>query len=946
MLIFNRLQSTYNFNRYWVGLTAVLLLYFIIYGWLLWFSDYLPYVFDNNESFSALVHAYNLYHGDLSKSFGLTDETFSPLASAHPIIHTHQGNWPRIFAYVLYVLGARTIESQIMITTFTVGILSIWFMYHYFSKITSIFFAVIVCIVLMTDYIFFAEWQVNTYRVWHGFFIFSSLLCATNIGGPKKKRWIVLTILNYIGLFYGELIFAAYVTIWAGLYSLALYGRQLKNLSISIACQLSGALMGVGILALQLLAFMGWQNVINDFKLTFVARNASENSTLTAATFGKFYDNFNIAFFYNIIDGAMFRNVLAFVKSFFQYGLQIYSSFLTIIILILFFFWFSNVVLSFVKYKKFQLIRYYQALGVLGLLLSCIFTVITLQQMYNIILITFSPFVLVASMLLIGNFYFPMTRKAAIWMLASFFWIFIMVFMRYYLIVSQIQFLFFLIGGLPLSVFISWFILKASMPITLKVVDKEMFGRLMICNLIILSVILYIPLQDSIYDIELKNLWVLALSSLYGDYVWGLIIIGLLSLIFIAILSDFKIKNLLFGNSQLLGLPPVFIYLLCGFIAYTIVYLLSPGYVFSGYLSRYVVFHVFINGTLIAISFYTLLSLTRKLIEIVYIYWPIERKKAWSIFNPPIRLISSVISIVLVILIFPQWFFVQKQYIHILPPTAFNFVKYLESPDLQGKNAVANNYPFPFAYQLKGWAYNDPSIASGKLLFNANGYSYPNDLRYLWFADRKSNSIYLHPDLFICFVSPTLQDALNHYLHPEIKMKQCSSYHIVNQALGLEENRMGHRLIKKDSSNRDQWAIVDISRDFPPYLLSSGSGKEPKVRVTLRQDSLEPELNIHYQYQQQNGVAEGNSLIEIYGIKRKGNLCYLEETRIKRYVNGGSTTLPLTAVMPKEFVVSVIPESVSRAGDRWISTTLSLKEGILISTSCQCRWVGSDNLRF
>ena len=58
----------------------------------------LPYIFDNNESFSSIIHAKNLLQFDFLKSFGLADESYGVTESAHPYVYTHQGNFPRLFA--------------------------------------------------------------------------------------------------------------------------------------------------------------------------------------------------------------------------------------------------------------------------------------------------------------------------------------------------------------------------------------------------------------------------------------------------------------------------------------------------------------------------------------------------------------------------------------------------------------------------------------------------------------------------------------------------------------------------------------------------------------------------------------------------------------------------------------------------------------------------------
>src|SRR5690242_13585887 len=67
--------------RWCLGVLAVV--YLVVYGWLLASTNLLPYVYDNNETFSSLWHAHNLYSYDLFRSWGLTDEAFSPHPEAH-----------------------------------------------------------------------------------------------------------------------------------------------------------------------------------------------------------------------------------------------------------------------------------------------------------------------------------------------------------------------------------------------------------------------------------------------------------------------------------------------------------------------------------------------------------------------------------------------------------------------------------------------------------------------------------------------------------------------------------------------------------------------------------------------------------------------------------------------------------------------------------------------
>jgi hypothetical protein len=290
----------------------------------------MPFVIDNNESFSALTHAMNLFHFGFSNSFGLTDEAYGLNPAAHPFVHTHQGDFPRVFAYLLYIVGARGIEAQIVLTTFTIGVIAVYLAYHYFTKIGTVSFAFITCLVFITDYVFFAQWQVVTYRVWHAFFFFGALVCAHGVGGRRKRVWIALTVGLYACLFYYEYIFVAFVSILVGLYCAWIYRRRVGVLLVAWISQVLGAVIGVGILVAQLLAYLGISGTIQDLYLTYVARNDASNPGLQAAL-ESFYQSHNIVFFYNLVDGSHLRGLLETIQPLFDYQFEAYTPLLTLL---------------------------------------------------------------------------------------------------------------------------------------------------------------------------------------------------------------------------------------------------------------------------------------------------------------------------------------------------------------------------------------------------------------------------------------------------------------------------------------------------------------------------------------------------------------------------------------------------------------------------------------
>jgi len=318
-------------------LVVVAIVYAAVFGALLIGTDGLPYVMDNNESFSSLRHAENLVRFGFRNSYGLTDESYAVQKEGHPFLHTHQGNWPRLFAFLIYLLGATTIESQIAVTALTVGVIAVFFAYHYFARIVSPVFGAILCGLLMTDYLLFTQWHLVTYRVWHCLFLFSTLLCAHGLGGRRRSLWGALTVLNYACLFYYELVFATFVALFGGIYAAVLYRRSVRLVVRAWVLQGLGAAVSLAVLAGQLLAYLGWDGFVQDVRLTILARNeAGAAGPALLRQMSEFFEQHNIVFWYNFADGADLRLVRKLLLSLTQFDLQIHTPYLTILTLVLF----------------------------------------------------------------------------------------------------------------------------------------------------------------------------------------------------------------------------------------------------------------------------------------------------------------------------------------------------------------------------------------------------------------------------------------------------------------------------------------------------------------------------------------------------------------------------------------------------------------------------------
>jgi hypothetical protein len=293
-------------DRAWL---IVLLCYCAVFGGILVYSDFLPYTFDNNESFSAFWHGRNMYEYGIANSSGLADESFSYDAAAHPYVYTHAGASPRLFAYLLYALGIRTVEAQIAVTVFTVGLLAFWFAYRFLAEISTRLYAVAACLVLMTDYIMFAQWHVGAWHVWKMFLLFGGLYLAQRVAARKQAYPLLVVYAFHAFLFYYETIFNVYVA--AAVFLYFVFATRDYRAAIKFgAVQFAGALTAAAVLLGQLVLQFGWDVVRMDIYYTFIGRNFATDSAAFLEAVKKFYADHNIVFWLNVPDSSQFRNLL------------------------------------------------------------------------------------------------------------------------------------------------------------------------------------------------------------------------------------------------------------------------------------------------------------------------------------------------------------------------------------------------------------------------------------------------------------------------------------------------------------------------------------------------------------------------------------------------------------------------------------------------------------
>jgi hypothetical protein len=202
------------------GWLTVFLCYCTVFGSILVHSDFLPDTLENSEPVSAL---------------------------------------PRLFSDALYALGIR-LELQSAVTVFTVGLLGFWFAYRFLAEISTRLYATIACLLLMTDYIMFAQWHVGMWQTWNMFLLFGGLFLAQRVASTNHASSLLVVYVFHAILFCYGTVFSVYVTAAVFLYFVFATRGYRATLNFGLT-QVAGALSAAALLLGHLINQFGWDVV-------------------------------------------------------------------------------------------------------------------------------------------------------------------------------------------------------------------------------------------------------------------------------------------------------------------------------------------------------------------------------------------------------------------------------------------------------------------------------------------------------------------------------------------------------------------------------------------------------------------------------------------------------------------------------------------------------------
>ena len=836
----------------------------IVYGGLLYYSGYIPYVLDGNESFSAFIHGRNLFEYGVGRSIGLTDESYGITAASHPYVYTHQGNFPRVYTFILYALGLRSIELQVVIVTFTIGPLAFLFAYLFFSKQVGRSFAVIVCLLFLTDYILVAEWVANSFRVWQIFFFFASLLLVERYDQLSRTLRRSLIGLLFACIFYNDLALAVFTLVTSILFGALRYWRFDRKVffEFGLFCAL-GTALGSGVLVLQLIAYYGFENFLKDISLTFGARNFYGGGQSTIEQF--FSDN-NIVFWSSYSDSKKFLNITSFLTSFFEYGFSVSTPIIFLIVFSLL----ANLSGWIFFPKALQLLRqkcienlvlfnilvaaaivaaaavYYAAkradyyiefntnseISTIGIVIVLVLIVIkaTGKVSYVENVAYRKALALLGLMVVLGISLLAIpvradSRSLLPWALGT--------------AQSAVDKYLALLPILAAAISVILIPIARRFPTALdRILGPWVKIGILSANIIIVAAAVHL-LGAAFAGPSFNTLQPIWHFMAAPPKLTGLaLIVCVLTIFYPWFLAKDESQNSAL-QSIAAQMKPLWIYFAAVLIGYTTAYILIPGYVVVTNLQRYTPLMVFLTTPVIGVAMYFPFTTS-------VAFFRDYRGRLAPIPLPTLAAAFSSIPIVCFVSLY--WIQVQAYWFRLLPPDGAAPYKHLADPKgpYLGHSFVSSTYAAPIAVFTGAPAFFDPQfILSGayevtNLRFKKHeleDYEWLSKFKrigtndYLWIADKRSG-IYEFPDFALCYIGRSFLDAWERVAlnNPNITIDSVRQYRRScetlspmfatheAQSISSAHNHIKARrnLIERDPSALDSWAIVRLRTELPP----------------------------------------------------------------------------------------------------------------------------------
>jgi hypothetical protein len=898
---------------------------------LLLYCDFLPFGTDNNETFSSLLHAKSMYLHGIGSAYGLTSETTSPNPEAVPFIYTHQGNFPRFYALLLYLLGARSAEAQILLTTLTIGTTSILFAHFYMERRVNALFAFIFCSVLITDYIMSLQWLVNTWRVWHFFFFFSTLLLADVFAESGKSCFLLF--INFACLFYFELIFATFVAIFFALYLAFLLRRQPRRLVLGWAVSGLGSAFAITLLCLQVILYLGWQGFLSDLSYTFLSRSFSPSaSPADLAAFKErvigFMREHKVVFWDNFASRLELRRPGEMLRLFYRFSLTTQTPMLVILSLLLTLSaWLHggasalrvarapmlpSDVIAWMRSKARPdhaaalLVPAFVLFGVVVTVSGTSYGItdphLSVIAGSSIHFISASLVIASATVLFLSVYQHLGTAKvpaACLLVIVAF----AGALQSYEVGLAALA----MLSAITSAASALWVISSRCGLTNARVVLATAF-LIAFAAFAHYHAWLYQPIHYDIAPNHFEPLWSEFVARLGGHTFWRIVIVAtafVSTLIILGVIDDAESPG---SVASLVRIVP---YWLIGMVAYVIVFVIAAGYVYTAYQVHNAPFAIYLSSVAGAGAVYVLCVLAREHLsaQLIGAYRTIASGRTM------LAVARAILVCAVLVVIVGTWLTVQATYLRRIPPARVASM-FHALDKIAGASTVVSTYATPVAIRTGQWSYFDPTFFhEGEQL--AHGYRVsPQDFRYLWFSDWESNPAYRTPEYFVCWLHLNFFDVVS-----PTKRWTCGN-NVGVGAIRQGRSVFDHKEVFRDEKY-DLWSIVklDWDRDYPPYLRPLDESDTVRATLVPREDGIG--FAVEIDPRQQEGHPVKGVYYSLYVDTGDNPTCAVSSRRLIKFADSATELL-----LPKDFKgcvqIGVAPFTETKTGSEYHSGILMI----------------------
>jgi hypothetical protein len=867
----------------------------------------LPFSMDGNETYSSMLHARNIVHFGVEKSAGLADDATGLNPEAHPVVHTHQGNFPRVFATILYVIGITSPEGQIIFTTLIVGLTLVMLLLRTLRRHFGLGIALAALMVMISDYVFFGQWALVTYRIWLPFFLACTLAvtdCWYRVADKPLRTKLPLLLVAYVlylAMFYYELIFMTFIAVSAGIWNFWLNRKRLHHAFLLAFTQLVGAITGASLVVLQLIYYLGWDDFLLDLKLTYGVRNEGVNNAGDADVFQAFAEQHNIAAFRNFQDGSLYRTFDFFRDMFFKFGFGIYSPVFVYGLMVL-----TVSVLIALYWRKAPL-RFVHS----WLLVTAAVSVMTWFLPFAGQLVSVSLGVLALA------FFLPRhggvssrlrSVEATLYLLICGISLLLAAF-------GSTSFLGFEVRMHSSLVYLPVVAFAAAIYYSRSIVRSNRFGlatrnmstdQVVRGGLLLMFAAAFAGYHHALYDTSWVSVWHHSgLSTMLQRLFLLIITVG-------ALLIAMCGPEIAAQERTALRAPinKLLILLVCFLVGLITVQILFPGYLYSGYMAR--------QENILFLPFALFIA------AILWVIWGVATATKQMEPRYIIRNYSVIPSIIYtsLILLVAMWLLAQITLVRAAPPTAFyGLASALRSLAPEEATIVSNTYTAPFTMLTGNWSYSDSTFAQANITRDVkHGYGYEADGYTLWQADRKTNPDYARPAYYVCFMPTLLSTAAYNFNAPH-PVQVCSNFGLGKLAIEKKDSIWPeHELVDEDGP-KNRWMLVKLDWDFSPYFSAP-------VAFHVQQEGASTRVSANYSYRQQERVPEAMTQVSVYRVSAEDKQCKLAQLPVKMgQGHGGLVALTMPTRENMTYIALVQAHTKTRASEPAFSAPFSVVSG-------------------